>query len=181
MAELIPVRIAALVHDAGDGPDPDAVLAAFATRQLAAGHRVRGLVALPHEAAPNGKRMVLMDVADRTARYPISQALGAAACGCNLDPRGIADASEVLRRAMREPAELAIANRFGTLEAQGRGMADELLALMLAGIPLLTVVNARYLAAWRDFTGGQARELPPRDDALQRWWDACRATPAVAG
>ncbi len=113
--------------------------------------------------------------------HPISQALGPAACGCNLDPRGIADASEVLRRAVREPAELALANRFGTLEAQGRGMADELLALMLAGIPLLIVVNTRYLAEWRDFTGGQALELPPSAVALQHWWDACRSTAATAG
>ena len=125
--------------------------------------------------------MVLGDVADPTSRYPISQALGPAACGCNLDPRGIADASEVLRRAVREPAELALANRFGTLEAQGRGMADELLALMLAGIPLLIVVNTRYLAEWRDFTGGQALELPPSAVALQHWWDACRSTAATAG
>ncbi len=125
--------------------------------------------------------MVLGDVADPTSRYPISQALGPAACGCNLDPRGIADASEVLRRAVREPAELALANRFGTLEAQGRGMADELLALMLAGIPLLIVVNTRYLAEWRDFTGGQALELPPNAAALQHWWDACRSTAATAG
>jgi hypothetical protein len=180
MAEPVPARIAALVHEAGEEPDPDAVLAAFAARQLAAGHRVRGLVALPHEPAPNGKRMVLVDVADPASRYPISQALGPAACGCNLDPRGIADASVVLRRALLEPAELAIANRFGTLESTGQGMADELLALMLAGIPLLTVVNTRYLAAWRDFTGGQALELPPRDEALQQWWDACRTTPGVA-
>lgn len=180
MAGTMPARIVALLHEAG-GPDPDAVLAAFATRQLAAGHRVRGLVALPHEAAPTGRHMVLGDVAAPTSRYPISQALGPAACGCNLDPRGIADASEVLRRAVREPAELALANRFGTLEAQGRGMADELLALMLAGIPLLIVVNTRYLAEWRDFTGGQALELPPSAAALQHWWDACRSTAATVG
>ena len=54
------------------------------------GGRVAHRMALDHPQAI--KRMVLMDVADRTARYPISQALGAAACGCNLDPRGIADA-----------------------------------------------------------------------------------------
>ncbi len=180
MTEPASVRIAAVVHDALDEPDPDAVLAAFAARQLAAGHRVRGLVALPHVPTPTGKRMALMDVADPGSRYPISQALGPAACGCNLDPRGIADASMVLRRALREPAELAVANRFGTLESHGQGLVDELLALMLAGIPLLIVVNARYLDAWRDFTGGLAQELPPRDEALQRWWDNCRATRAVA-
>jgi hypothetical protein len=94
-------RIAAIVHD--HSGEPDGLLAAFAARQLAAGHRVRGLVHLPHEPAANGgKRMVLMDVTDPASRYPISQALGAAACGCNLDPGGIADASAVLRRALQD-------------------------------------------------------------------------------
>lgn len=179
MSTLQPARIAAIVHDSNG--EPDGLLAAFAARQLAAGYRVRGLVHLPHEATANGKRMVLMDVTDPQSRYPISQALGAASCGCNLDPRGIADASGVLRRALQEPAELAIANRFGTLESQGQGMADEILALMMADIPLLTAVKSPYLDAWREFTGGLAVELATDDNALQQWWNACLAMPkAVA-
>jgi hypothetical protein len=170
--------IAAIVHD--EHGEPDAILAAFAARQLARACRVRGLVSLPHAPAANGKRMVLMDVTDPGKHYPISQALGPAACGCNLDPGGIADASIVLRRALQEQAELAIANRFGTLESQGRGMADEMLALMLAGIPLLTVVNQRYLQNWRDFTGGLACELPADAAALDSWWHACRSTNAIS-
>ena len=171
-------RIAAIVHD--HSGKPDALLAAFAARQLAAGIRVRGLVHLPHEPTANGKRMALMDVTDPGSRYPISQALGPASCGCNLDPGGIADASVVLRRALQEPAELAIANRFGTLESEGGGMADELLALMMAGIPLLTAVKLPYLPAWREFTGGLSAELPAEADALERWWNACRSAPVAA-
>lgn len=173
-----PSRIAAIVHD--HSGEPDDLLAAFAARLLAAGHRVRGLVHLPHELTATGKRMALMDVTDPTSHYPISQALGAASCGCNLDPGGIADASVVLRRALQERAELVIANRFGTLESEGGGMADELLALMLAGIPLLTAVKLPYLDAWRQFTGGMAIELPAEDAALQAWWDACRTAPEAA-
>jgi hypothetical protein len=86
----------------------------------------------------------------------------------------------VLRRALQEPAELAIANRFGTLESEGGGMADELLALMMAGIPLLTAVKLPYLPAWREFTGGLSAELPAEADALERWWNACRSAPVAA-
>ena len=131
-------RIAAIVHD--HSGEPDALLAAFAARQLAAGIRVRGLVHLPHEPTANGKRMALMDVTDPGSRYPISQALGPASCGCNLDPGGIAEASVVLRRALQEPAELAIANRFGTLESEGGGMGDELVVLMMACVSRLMSV-----------------------------------------
>ncbi|HDS1138335.1 TPA: DUF2478 domain-containing protein [Stenotrophomonas maltophilia] len=179
MTASSPPRIAAIVHD--HSGEPDGLLAAFAARQLAAGHRVRGLVHLPHETSANGsKRMALMDVTDPGSRYPISQALGPASCGCNLDPGGIADATAVLRRALQERAELAIANRFGTLESEGGGMVDELLALMLADIPLLTAVKLPYLDAWRQFTGGMAIELPAEDAALQAWWDACRTAPDAA-
>lgn len=173
-----PLRIAAIVDDHCE--EADRLLVTFAARELAAGRRVRGLVHLPHELTTNGKRMALTDVTDPDSRYPISQALGAGACGCNLDPRGIADASLVLRRALQEPAELAIANRFGTLEAQGQGLADELLALMAADIPLLTVVKSSYLDAWREFTGGLATELPADEIAVQRWWSACRAATVTA-
>lgn len=170
--------IAAIVHEHGD--DVDRVLAAFAARQLGLGCRVRGLVNLPHESTPTGKRMALRDVTDPSSYYPISQALGAAACGCNLDPGGIADASAVLRRALHEQPDLVVANRFGTLEAQGQGMADELLALMSAGIPLLTAVKLPYRDAWREFTGGLAAELPVDEAAVQAWWDACRPTRGAA-
>ncbi|MGB3394636.1 MAG: DUF2478 domain-containing protein [Stenotrophomonas sp.] len=171
------LAVAALVHDAHG--EPDALLAAFATAQRAAGYRVRGLLNLASAATADGKCMVLVDVADPRVRYLISQDLGTAACGCSLDPRGLADASAVLRRALHEPAELAIVNRFGTLEAKGQGMAAELLALMVAGIPLLTAVNRRHLEAWRMFSGGLAAELPLDAHALQVWWQACRALPAA--
>ncbi len=167
-----PPCIAAIVHDTHG--EPDAVLASFAARLLAHGCRVRGLVSVAPAPGGDGRQRVLMDVTDPRQRYPISQALGAAACGCNLDPRGIADASIVLRRALHEPAELAIANRFGTLETQGQGLADEMLALMGAGIPLLTAVNRRYLASWRAFSGGLGRELPAAADALDAWWRTAR-------
>ena len=104
-------RIAAIVHD--HSGEPDALLAAFAARQLAAGIRVRGLVHLPHEPTANGKRMALMDVTDPGSRYPISQAPRPASCGCSLAPGGLAHARGVRRRAPQDAAELGTANRLG--------------------------------------------------------------------
>ncbi|MGV8960674.1 MAG: DUF2478 domain-containing protein [Stenotrophomonas sp.] len=162
--------IAAIVHDTAAGAD--AVLAAFALRLRDAGWRVRGLVQLPREGQSDGKRMTLVDLDDAARHFPISQDLGPGARGCCLDPAGVSAASGVLRRVLGEGADLAIANRFGTLEASGQGLAAEMLALMAAQIPLLTVVNARYLQDWRAFTGHSGVELEPDDPALQAWFDA---------
>lgn len=158
--------IAAVVH-ADDG-GVDTLLADFAADLRQAGWRVRGLVQPPREPGRE-KQMVLVDL-DTRVRYDISQPLGPGACGCSLDPAGVAAASAVLRRALAEGADLVLANRFGTLEAGGNGLAAEMLALMIEPVPLLTVVNRRYLAAWRAFTGGMGVELPPRPEALRAWF-----------
>lgn len=155
--------IAAIIH--ADDTPVDALLGQLADELRQAGWRVRGLVQ-PPRTPEQKKQMVLLDVEPPHTRYDISQPLGPGACGCSLDPAGVAAASAVLRRALEQGADLVLANRFGTLEATGSGLASEMLALMAESIPLLTVVNRRYLEAWRDFTGGAGVELPPRMEAL---------------
>lgn len=161
--------IAAIVHDRPGAAD--AVLADFALRQREAGWRVRGLVQLPHDGEHAGKRMTLIDLDDPGRHFPISQDLGSGSSGCCLDPAGVAAASAVLRRVLVEGADLAIANRFGKLEATGHGLADEMLALMAAQVPLVTAVNDRYLEEWRAFTGHTGVELVPCAEALEAWFD----------
>lgn len=161
--------IAAIVHQPGD--DADAVLAAFVHRQRAAGWCLRGLLQLPSMAGDGGsKRMQVVDLDDPGCPFTISQELGLAARGCNLDPGGVASASAVLRRVRDAGADLAIANRFGTLEAEGKGLTAEIIDLLAAGIPLLTVVKDRHLAAWRSFSGGTGRELAAHAAALDDWF-----------
>ncbi len=164
------VPIAAIVH--GQPGAADTVLARFALRQRQAGRCVRGLVQLARDAGHADKSMTLVDLDDPGQHFPISQDLGPGSSGCCLDPAGVAAASAVLRRALAEGADLAIANRFGKLEATGQGLADEMLALMAARIPLVTAVNVRYLEAWRAFTGHAGVELPPSAEALEAWFDA---------
>ena len=53
-----------------------------------------------------------------------------------------------------------------------------MLELLSDSIPVLAVINPRYLEEWRSFTGGTGTELPPRIQALQAWfeqWSAQRA------
>lgn len=158
--------IAAVVQrDAGGA---DELVADFARSLLGQGWRVRGLVQEMRPAS-RGCAFALVDLDDGRS-YPISQELGAGAMACSVDPAGIAEASAVMRRIAEQGADLAVFNRFGGLEAGGEGFRAEMLAVMSRGIPSLCIVPERYLAAWRQFTGGQASELEARREALEEWF-----------
>jgi len=148
----------------------DGVLAEFAGYLRKQGWRVRGVVQ-DNVAFDNncGRQMVLIDVSDGS-RFPISQNLGTGSSSCCVDPGGVVAASVALRRGLTDGADIVIANRFGELEAGGGGFASEMLALMAEGVPLLTVVNERYLEDWRRFTGNAAEELEPQREALEAWF-----------
>jgi hypothetical protein len=149
--------------------DVDALLTKVVLAQRAAGRRVRGLL-MTH---PDGQlgcaaAMVLVDISTGT-EYLVSQPLGRDSTACRADTQGFARASVVLRDALAEAPELVVSNRFGGLEAEGGGFASELLALMSQGVPVLTVVATRHVAAWQQFTGGGAALLPADLAAVQAW------------
>lgn len=120
--------------------------------------------------------MVLVDTL-RGDTYPVSQALGQGSSGCRADPQGFARASGVLRQALADAPDLVVCNRFGKLEAAGEGFADELLAVMAEGLPLLTAVAPAYVADWQRFSGG-APLIEPDERAVDDW---LRAAPVLPG
>ena len=168
MPDTRPPVIAAIVTRASG--EANRLIADFAVRQKAAGWRIRGLIQ-EQPACDDGCRIFVVDLDDGT-RYPITQDLGPGAESCGLDPSLIAEASRVMRRIESEGADLAVFNRFGGLEAEGGGFAQEMLSLMAGGIPVLAIVPDRHLAQWREFTGGLSAELPPSATALDAWFFA---------
>jgi hypothetical protein len=167
-------RIAAVVPNGT--VDIDALISAFARDLIAQGWRVCGLLQEFMADGPNCE-VTLVDVTTGT-RYGISQQLGSQSTACRLDPGALAEASIVMRQIADAGADLAIFNRFAGMEAGGDGLAAEMLALMSNDIPVLTVVQQKHLAAWRNFTGGLAAELEPRREALNSWFFATRKAPA---
>lgn len=171
------LRAAAVLDDGS--LDVDTLLAECAARQRRAGRRVRGLVMTwPDGGRDSCGAMVLVDL-DTHEQYLVSQALGPASAACRADPQGFARASEVLRRAGGEAPDLVVCNRFGGMEANGEGFRAELLDLMAADIPLLTIVSPRYAGAWAEFTGGAAL-LPARREAIEDWIALTLGSPAAA-
>ncbi|MDP1524606.1 MAG: DUF2478 domain-containing protein [Rhodocyclaceae bacterium] len=166
--------IAAIVS--ADRRAADVLVGEFSAALILAGHNVHGLI--QQRTADDKTGTVLLDLHDGT-RYPLFQNLGSGSASCSVDTGSLAMASHALRRALEAHADLAIANRFGPLEAEGEGLAAEMLAVMAEDIPFLTIVAAEYLPAWRHFTGGVGAELPAQRAALETWFAAAAATPKV--
>lgn len=158
-------RIAAIVT--AERRAADTLVADFAADLLAAGRAVHGLV---QRRPPDGKTGTVLQDLHSGERYPLFQELGAGSQSCSVDTASLAAASAALRHALDARADLAIANRFGPLEAAGGGLAQEMLALMAEGIPFLTIVAAEHLPEWRYFTGSAGVELPATREAFDRWF-----------
>lgn len=158
--------IAAIVYSEHGGVDN--LLAEFAFGLRREGWRVQGLV--QQDKGGRGKATTMLVDLETEKCYPMFPNPTANPDSCSLDPSSIAEGSIALRRALEARADLAVANRFGALEADGKGLVAEMLALMTGGIPLLTVVSNDYLMDWRAFTGHASVELPPDMEALRNWF-----------
>lgn len=158
--------VAAVIHSgAGEG---DELLAQILVDQQQQGWRVRGLVTQQGKDPQGILPMQLRDLhTDET--FIISQSLGRDSRGCSLDMGGLAEAGQVLRRALSEQPDLVFINRFGYGESQGRGFCEEFAQLISAGIPVLTLVSEKYLAGWQQFSAGLAQTLPLERSAIQQW------------
>ena len=117
--------IAALVYRAGDRPD--LVLCAFAEHLAAAGKRLCGLVQFrdgPRDGSP-GRVMVLDS-------WQIVEVGGkrdqAANSHCRLDARWLDQMGTQAKTSIEQGVDTVIVNRFGPLEAAGRGFRDAILA-----------------------------------------------------
>lgn len=164
-----PLRPGVVVHGPGS-EHVDTLLARFTADLKRRGFRVGGVVQRNTRCEDEcANLMELVDVASGHA-YGISQNLGRESQACRVDPAGVADASQAVRRAIAERADLIVVNKFAGLEASGEGLFDELLSAMSEGIPVLTSVGSRYIAEWQSFAGGSADLLAPEEEALWRWW-----------
>jgi hypothetical protein len=146
----------------------DNLLAEFALGLRREGWHVQGLVQQKKDG--HGKAATMLIDLETEKCYPLFPNPPSNPDSCSLDPGSIADASIALRRALETRADLAIANHFGALEADGKGLIAEMLALMTGGIPLLTAVPSDYLMDWRSFSGHASVELPPEMGALREWF-----------
>lgn len=161
------LNLAAIVYD-NDRQPVDALLHSVSANLSRRGNRVGGLVMALNEEGLRREPMALQDL-ETGCEYPIAQNLGKGSQSCCLDLHGLADATQVLRGLLKQPPDLAIVNRFGQQEIDGKGCRAEFLQLLEAGIPVLTVVKRKFITPWREFGGQEAVELPFATADVQRW------------
>ena len=89
---------------------------------------------------------------------------------CTLVTAALTDAGAPLRRAIIDRPDLVIAEKFVEQEEIGAGLADDILAVMAEGLPILVLVPEPALPRWREVTGGEIAELPCEAHTLRHWW-----------
>ncbi len=100
--------------------------------------------------------------------FRINQDRGEAARGCRLDGGALEEA--VVAVAARLPgAEALVVNKFGKLEAQGRGYVPLIAEAMARDLPVLVGVNGLNLPDLLAFCDGLALALPPEPTAIADW------------
>lgn len=153
-----------------------ALLAGFAALRQAQGTSVAGLLQEGSKSAGDAPDAITLADLNTGERFAIMLST-ACAGSCAVDPSAVAAASAVLRRAIARRSTLILVNKFGPLEAEGGGLADEMLQAMAAELPLLTTVSVNRLESWLRFTGGMCELLPPEPAALSAWWERNRPQP----
>ncbi|HVL72396.1 MAG TPA: DUF2478 domain-containing protein [Beijerinckiaceae bacterium] len=147
---------------------PDVMLADTVRRLQGRGLTVGGLLQeAKGDDASCCETLTLQDIGTGR-RVDIFQNRGPGARGCRLDPAGLAHAASFLRAAIEARPDVLFVNRFGRQEAEGRGLADEIAAAVLAEIPIVVAVGEALLPAWQAYAGGEGTRLDG-PAALEAW------------
>ncbi len=89
---------------------------------------------------------------------------------CHIDSDGAERACAAIL-AQIEACDVLVLSKFGKLEEAGGGLFPAFASAVDAGIPVLTTVSSKHLAAWDAFVP-DAAVLPADMAALQDWWAA---------
>lgn len=146
----------------------DLLLARTVDRLEARGLVLAGTVATGLDAfagAECGMKLHLLP-ARRPAR--LSQAPGGGPRGCKLDPASVEAVAQASLAALGR-AQALVVNKFGRLEAEGRGFVPVIAAALDRNLPVLVGVNALNLPEFLDFAGGLATCLPESPVLAADW------------
>jgi Protein of unknown function (DUF2478) len=155
-------------------PVVQAVMRAFIAR-LGDSVRAVGVVEDPLPVEDDGcSAGELTSLGDGT-RFALLQDLGPGAVGCRLDSGAVVSACEVVERDIAAGCDLVVLSKFGKVEAERTGLAPAFASAMQAGVPILTSVSPKFVAAWDGFAAPLYVILPPDLDAVEAWWAAVRA------
>lgn len=147
----------------------DVTLGAIVQTLSAEGVRLIGVIQEPSGRDRHRCDMNLIEIANGK-RLSISQSLGKGASGCRLDPHSIETIAWRVARDLRDNCpDLLIINRFGKLEATGRGFCPVIADALGRDVPVLVGVNDLNRSDFAEFAAGLAFELPDELGSVLAW------------
>jgi len=159
--------IAALVYANEDRPD--LVLWAFARHLADTGRRPCGLVQLRNRARGGlHGRILVVDgwrVVDVASRHE-----GGGESHCRLDADWLDRMGAQAVASIRRGVDAVIVNRFGPLEANGRGFSAAITAASETRTPLVIAVPEFEFRRWTRFSNGMTVKLSCQLDKALDWW-----------
>ena len=153
--------IAALVYSSDDRPD--LVLCDFARHVADSGRRVCGLVQLRDRASEESRsRVMVLDSWQVVDVVP--------AGGCRLDEQWLDQMGARIKALIVRGVDTVIVNRFGPLEAAGRGFSEAIAAASETETPLVIAVPEFEFERWTRFSSGMTVKLDCKFDKVLDWW-----------
>ena len=161
---------AAVVYGVKDNPDH--LLLDFTEDLRRSGVRTAGLLQLDSATGQSDDREVRTVVLSSGEVVPVAHDRNLGATGCGLDCAQLASIAKLIDAAIQQGADLVVINRFGKLEAKGKGLIELIQRAAKADIPVLIAVPEHRFAGWIKYSAGMSVRLPCRRSALDRWWQS---------
>jgi hypothetical protein len=133
------------------------------------GLRVAGVLQHPVCSDAAGHCDVALEELTTGVRTDLFEDRGPGASGCRLDVAALAEVNGKVVRSFDADPELLILNKFGKVEAEGRGLLDLVAIAVDRGIPVVIGVPIRNLEAWRNFAGGLSVEFSSDPSEIADW------------
>ena len=166
----IAARVGVVPYACSDGLDAE--VSEAIGRLRGRGISVAGLLQRFGDAVPGGKQAMWVEDIGTGQIIRLDQPRGPGAIACTFDTGALARAAYLLQTASKSGAELIVVNRFGSIEAEGRGLRSEIAAAICSGLAVLIPIRVSLLPALEAFLGGPATCLPASAGAIEGWAEA---------
>lgn len=133
------------------------------------GLRMAGVLQHPVCSDAAGHCDVALEELTTGLRTDLFEDRGPGASGCRLDLAALAEVNAQVARTLDNDPDLLILNKFGKVEAEGRGLLDLVAIAVDRGIPVVIGVPIRNLEAWRKFAGDMSVEFSSDPSEVTDW------------
>ena len=163
-------RVGVVPYD--DSAGLDVIMSDVVDLFRARGVTVAGLLQRSGEPVPSGKQSMWVEDILTGHAIRLDQPRGPGAIACTFDTDALARSAFLLRSAVESGAELIVVSRFGSAEAEGRGLREEIAAAICAGAVVLIPVRNSFLPALEDFLGAPAKVLDASVAVISDWTES---------